>query len=102
MSRLADQYRIIASGAGWFDRRARGRLRFEGRDMLSFLQALVTNDVQALHPGEGVYAAYLTSQGRMLTDLKIHHCGEYLLAEVQEGLAPGLAERFDRLIFTED
>jgi len=70
--------------------------------MLSFLQALVTNDVQVLHPGQGVYAAYLTPQGRMLADLKIHHCGEYLLAEVQDGLASELADRFDGLIFTED
>ena len=62
----------------------------------------MTNDVRALHRGEGVYAAYLTPQGRMLTDLKIHHCGEYLLAGVEEGLAAELAERFDRLIFTED
>ena len=62
----------------------------------------MTNDVQALHPGEGVYAAYLTPQGRMLTDLRIHHCGEYLLAEVEKGLAAGLTERFDQLIFTED
>jgi folate-binding protein YgfZ len=102
MSRLADQYRIIASGAGWIDRRGRGRLRFEGRDASSFLQALVTNDVEALHAGGGVYAAYLTPQGRMLTDLRIHHRGDHLLAEVEPGLAAGLAERFDRLIFTED
>jgi folate-binding protein YgfZ len=102
MNRLADQYRIIANGAGWIDRRARGRLRFDGRDAVGFLQALVTNDVQALHTGEGVYAAYLTPQGRMLTDVTIHRCEEYLLAEVGEGLAASLHERFERLIFTED
>jgi folate-binding protein YgfZ len=102
MSRLADQYRIIAAGAGWFDRRRRGRLRFDGRDAMRFLQALVTNDVEALHPGDGVYAAYLTAQGRMLTDLKIHRFEEHLLVEVEAGLAAGLAERFDRLVFSED
>jgi folate-binding protein YgfZ len=102
MTLLTDQYRIIAAGAGWFDRRARGRLRFDGRDRASFLHALVTNDVVSLSPGQGVYAAYLTPQGRMLADLTIHCGDDYLLAEVPEHQEGRLAERFDQLIFTED
>ena len=41
----------------------------KGADVLSFLQALVTNDVEG-SPGAGVYAAYLTPQGRMIADLR--------------------------------
>ena len=39
MPRIAEEYRTIASGAGWIDRSGLGRLRFEGRDAASFLQA---------------------------------------------------------------
>jgi folate-binding protein YgfZ len=102
MSRAADQYRTIAAGAGWIDKRARGRLRFDGTDARTFLHALVTNDVLALGPGRGVYAAYLTPQGRMLADLRIHHCGDYLLADVPPGSADRLVTRFGQLIFSED
>lgn len=102
MSRTADQYRIIATGAGWIDRGDRGRLRFEGRDASKFLQALLTNDIQALMPGTGAYAAYLTPQGRMIADLRVHHCGDHLLAQVAAGDAAALAQRFDQLIFSED
>jgi len=98
----ASQYHIIAEGAAWIDARARGRLKFEGKDAASFLHALVTNDVQSLAAGGGVYAALLTPQGRMLTDLTIHKLEDGLLASVPPGLAASLVDRFDQLIFSED
>jgi folate-binding protein YgfZ len=102
MGASADQYRIIAAGAGWLDRADRGRLKFEGRDAVAFLQALLTNDLQSLTPGQHVYAAYLTPQGRMLSDMRVHHCGDYLLMQVASAHAAPLAARFDQLIFSED
>jgi folate-binding protein YgfZ len=102
MADTADQYRIITEGAGWLRRPDRGRLRVEGRDAIAFLQGLLTNDVRALSEGDGIYAAYLTPQGRMITDLRAYHCGGYVLAQVPGALAASLAERFDQSIFTED
>ena len=102
MTAVADQYRIVAASAGWVERVDRGRLRFDGNDRSSFLQGIVTNDVHALQPGQGVYAAYLTPQGRMLSDLRLHHWGSFLLAEVPASQAAALADRFDQLIFSED
>ncbi len=99
---MTPQYRTIASGSAWLDASARGRLRFEGPDAASFLHALVTNDVTALAPGRGVYAAWLTAQGRMITDLRLLRDGNGVMAEVPEGLAASLASRFDQLIFSED
>src|SRR5713101_2320140 len=99
---LAGQYHIISEGAGWIDRRARGRLRFDGRDATTFLHALVTNDVQSIREGLGVYAALLTPQGRMLADLTIHKLSDHLLADVPPGQAERLTAHFDRLIFSED
>jgi folate-binding protein YgfZ len=63
---------------------------------------LLTNDVLSLAPGSGAYAAYLTPQGRMITDLRVHRLGDRLLAQVPAELAAGLALRFDQLIFAED
>jgi folate-binding protein YgfZ len=99
---IADQYRIIASRAGWIDRGARGRLKFAGPDATGFLQGLLTNDVSQLEPGRGVYAAWLTPLGRMVTDVVVLHRGGYLLGLVGDGLGAGLATRFDQLIFAED
>ena len=98
---MTPQYRTIATGAGWLDVSARGRLRFDGPDAASFLHALVTNDVAGLPVGRGVYAALLTPQGRMVTDMRLLKVDEGVLAEVPEGLAASLTVRFDHLIFSE-
>ena len=101
MERIANQYRIIAAGAGWIDRSARGRLKFAGKDARAFLQALVTNDLDAIAAGSGIDAAYLTPQGRMIAMLRILVSASDLLVEAAPGQAADLATRFDQLIFTE-
>lgn len=99
---MEHQYRTITSGAGWTDRSGRGKVKFAGPDALSFLQALVTNDVSALSEAEGIHAAYLTPQGRMIADLDVFHRGSFILVAVGDGLGPALTQRFDSLIFSED
>ena len=85
------------------DRSARGRLRFEGRDAASFLHGLLTNDILALHRGAGAYAALLTPQGRLVTDLRVYHrVADVFVADVPPGMAGELAVRFDSMIFAED
>ena len=66
---MKTQYRIIAAAAGYADCSDRGRIRLTGPDSRSFLQALLSNDVASLPAGSGVYATYLTPQGRMIADL---------------------------------
>jgi folate-binding protein YgfZ len=102
MNDIATQYRIIAAEAGWIEKSVRGRLQFDGADRVSFLQALVTNDIAGLKPGEGAYSAYLTPQGRMITDLHLFIREHSVLAGVPAEAASSLVETFDRLIFTED
>jgi folate-binding protein YgfZ len=46
----------------------RAVLALAGADARSFLQGLVTNDVVALRPGAGLYAALLSPQGKILFD----------------------------------
>jgi folate-binding protein YgfZ len=99
---ISTQYRIIAEGAGWIDRSDRGRLQVRGADRVAFLQALISNDLAGIGPGQGVYATWLTPQGRMITDLRVHERPDALLADVPAALAPELAVRLDQLIFAED
>jgi folate-binding protein YgfZ len=102
MSSLSHQYHTIALGAGWIEKRARGRLTLSGRDAVPFLHALVTNDVASLEIDQGTYAAYLTPQGRMIADLIIYRRADRLVADVPRDRAAALASRLDGLVFTED
>lgn len=102
---IANQYRIIsepAAGAGWADKTTRGRIRFDGNDRASFLQALLTNEIAALPVNGGTYALYLTPQGRLITDLHVFMRSDCAIADVPVENAPALAEVFDRLVFSED
>ena len=49
----------------------RGVVRVGGEDATSFLQGLLTNDVERLKSGEARYAALLTPQGKILFDMLV-------------------------------
>lgn len=95
-------YDAARSKAVVVDRSGEGRLRLTGPDRVAWLQGLVTNDVAALQPGQGCYAAYLTPQGRMISDLRILATREALLLDVPTVARATVAARFEQFIITED
>lgn len=50
----------------------RGVIELRGADAVSFLQGLVTNDVERADPGQAVFAGLLTPQGKILFDFLIY------------------------------
>src|SRR5687767_3607347 len=61
----------VAHGCALVDRSERGKLALTGSQAAEFLNGQVTNDVEALAPDEGLYAAFLTPKGKMLGDLRV-------------------------------
>jgi folate-binding protein YgfZ len=72
-----------------------------GADRAGWLQGLVTNDVLALRPGQGCYAAFLTPQGRMLADVHLLHLDSAFLLALPAA-AEALIGRLERFIVMED
>lgn len=98
----AEQYRALTAGAGLVERSSRGILRVSGADRRSYLQGLLTNDIAALAPGTGCYAAYLTAQGRMIADMRLFETGEHLVVDLDGKLASPVASKWSTFIFSED
>ncbi|WP_370228736.1 folate-binding protein YgfZ [Cognatishimia sp.] len=71
---------------------ARHILRISGSDAKSFLQGLVTNDVDKTRDGL-VYAALLTPQGKYLADFFLLADGDDILLDVDASLAEALKMR---------
>jgi folate-binding protein YgfZ len=65
------QYRAMKEEAGVLDASARGKLLLRGPDAAEYLQGQVTNDVEALEPGTGCYAALLDRKGHMQADMRV-------------------------------
>jgi folate-binding protein YgfZ len=61
---------------------ARGFLRVGGAAARSFLQGLVTNDVDKVDPTTPIYAALLTPQGKFLHDFLIVQIGDSLVLDL--------------------
>jgi folate-binding protein YgfZ len=65
------------------DRSERGKLALTGSEAKTFLHGQVTNDIEALTPGHGCYAAFLTHKGKMLGDLRVFDVGDELLLDCE-------------------
>ncbi len=68
---LDGQYRALREEAGFLERSGRGMLIIKGSDALEYLQGQLTNDVEALEPGCGCYAALLDRKGHMQGDMRV-------------------------------
>jgi glycine cleavage system aminomethyltransferase T len=78
----AAEYAALRTAALAVDRTHRARWTFRGAKARDTIAGLVTNDVLALAPGHGCYAAALTPKGKIIADVRILAVGD------GEGVAP--------------
>src|SRR5215210_4141752 len=84
-----NEYSALHNGALLFDRSDRTRMRISGPKAAELLTGMVTNDVSALTPGEGQYAAALTPKGKIVADLRIFALEDAFLVDTSAAAAPG-------------
>ncbi len=87
---IGSEYRALTESCGLLDRSDRGKLALAGTEAKRFLQGQVTNDVEALTPGSGCYAVFLTPKGKILGDLRILDTGHELLLDTERLALQGL------------
>lgn len=92
----------IREGAAIGSISPRAQLAVAGPDRATFLQGLLTNDIQALAEGSGCYAAWLSPQGRMLTDMHVLQSSGMILLDVPAAQASAVLARLDQFVFSED
>ena len=97
-----EEAHALSEGAGIGAVSARAQIAVAGKDRAAYLQGLLTNDIQALTPGTGCYAAWLTPQGRMITDVHVLESGDMILLDVPAELVESLLQRLDQFLFSED
>lgn len=66
-----DEYQLLKQHIGLLDRSERGKLLLSGADVAEFLQGQLTNDIEALRPAQGCYAALLTHKGKLRADVRV-------------------------------
>jgi folate-binding protein YgfZ len=99
---LAPEYRAVTESVGLLDNSQRGKLALTGTDAKSFLQGQVTNDIEALTPGTGCYAAFLTPKGKMLGDLRVLDADDELLLDTERAALQALFNTIRRSLIGYD
>src|SRR3954453_2232411 len=89
-----DAYAAMTEGAALVDRSESGKLALTGPEAKAFLNGQVSNEIEALIPGSGCYAALLTHKGKMLADLRVIDTSDELLLLCER---PALQALFDAL-----
>jgi folate-binding protein YgfZ len=84
------EYELAKSAAVVVDRSNRGKLLLTGADVADFLQGQVSNDVEALEPGQGCYAALLTAKGKIRCDMRILRGPDWFLLDCEPQALPVL------------
>jgi folate-binding protein YgfZ len=70
------QYRQLREECGLVEQPDRGLLIVSGPEAADYLQGQLTNDVEAIEPGQWVYAALLDRKGHMQADMRVLRPGE--------------------------
>ncbi|HET9075175.1 MAG TPA: folate-binding protein [Solirubrobacteraceae bacterium] len=91
---LLHEYTALREAAGLVDRSERGKLALTGPGAKEFLHGQVSQDILALTPGHGAYAALLTNKGKMRADLRVLDTGQELHLDTERA---ALQELFNAL-----
>ncbi len=99
---LIVQYENVIKHGGLFDFSYRGKIEVTGKDRVSFLHRMLTNDIQSLAPGQGCYACFLTAQAKVITDMNVLIFENHVLISVEAGFAPKIIERLNKFVVMDD
>lgn len=93
MSKSETSGTAAPAGPSWAELGQRGVIAVSGTDARSFLQALISTDVEKVSPGRAIYGALLTPQGKFLHDFFIAELDGRLLMDCDAGRQDDLLRR---------
>jgi folate-binding protein YgfZ len=94
---LLDDLAALREQRAWVDRSDRGFVTVTGPDTYSFLQALVSADLDPLRDGDAVHSLLLAPQGKLDVDFRLLRVdGEEAWLDCAPGFGPQLAASLTR------
>ena len=62
----------------------RSLLKVKGKDALSFLQRIITNDIEILHKKRIIFSALLTPQGKFVADFFVYYFNDNIILDINK------------------
>jgi folate-binding protein YgfZ len=102
MTKVPRGYLEVQSSCAWRDLSNRGKIRVTGPDRVSFLHALLSNDVESLDDLQGNYSTLLTATGKIIADFYVYRFRDHLLLDISEGFDLQFLETLNAYIIMDD
>jgi folate-binding protein YgfZ len=99
---LESEWNAARKGCAVIDAGFRSLLRATGSERAQFLQGMLTNEIVKQKPGNGVHAAHLTIQGRVISDMRVFILGEEIWLDVPVQRRVLLKATLERYIVADD
>ncbi len=96
------EWSALRGNAGLIDGHCADLLRLNGGDRATFLQGMITNDILKTPVGAGVYAALLTIQGRIVSDMRVLQLADEIWLDLPPGAAPIVRAALEKYIIADD
>lgn len=98
-----EQYDAVKKGVGWRDlTQERSKFIAVGPDRVTFLHALLSNDIESLSDDAGVYTTLLTRTGKILADFYCYRLADRVLLDVRRDLFDKLFTKLQDYIIMDD
>src|ERR1700721_3046804 len=99
---MVQEVQAVRQSAGFRDVSARGRIQLKGKDSITWLHAICTQDIRALKAGQGAYSTCINDVGRLIFDFTVWVMADGLLMDVEGPVKDKALEWLDRYLITDD
>lgn len=99
---FASECEAVRKGVGLLDLSSRGKIEVTGKDRVSFLHNLLSNDIKSPGMGSGCYSTLLNAQGRILGDMNVYIFANFILLDMEGGLEQKVLTHLEELHVTEE
>jgi tRNA-modifying protein YgfZ len=93
---MRDELEALRTAAGVVDASERGAVLVTGPDAWSYLQSLVSADLDTVDDGDGVHSLLLTPQGKLDVDFRLLRVGDEAWLDCDAGFGEQLAASLNR------
>lgn len=95
-------YWAVRKAAGWRDLPNRSKIEVSGPDAITFLHAMISNDVTGLPVFHGRYGTFLSATGKILADFHYYRLEDTILLDIATELADSFRSRLEEFIIMDD
>ncbi|HEV2299352.1 MAG TPA: glycine cleavage T C-terminal barrel domain-containing protein [Candidatus Acidoferrales bacterium] len=96
------EYKFARETAGLVDKNYRSLLSLTGADRVRYLNAMLTNDIRGLAPGQGTISLLLNPQGRILAEVETLALPDRLLCVSHAMIRERLVSTLEKFIIMDD